>query len=75
MPESWRASAIEYFTNIVAMMKNPAAIATCHRSRIALTPAARRSAGRPGGERAAHVDRARQLDRRLEAEHDQRDEQ
>ena len=41
----------------------------------ALAPAARRPGGRSGGERAAHVDRARQLDRRLEAEDDQRHEE
>ena len=41
----------------------------------ALAPAARRPGGRPGGERAAHVDRARHLDRRLEAEDDQRHEE
>ena len=40
-----------------------------------LTPAARQSARRPCGERAPYVDRAGQLDRRLEAEHDQREEQ
>ena len=34
MPESCRASSIVYFTNIVAMTKNPAEMATCHRSNV-----------------------------------------
>ena len=52
-PESCRASAIEYFTNIVAMMKNPAAIATCHRSRARW----RRRRGGPGVDPAASAPR------------------
>ncbi len=34
MPGSCRASAMVYFTNIVATMKNPAEIATCQRSSV-----------------------------------------
>ena len=40
-----------------------------------LAPAALRSGGRSAGERAANVERARQLNRRLEAEDDERDEE